>query len=204
MKAFLRMLSRYINKNAPTLHCDETKVSAGNLFCLYPQIDSNGESLGTGVQIDWMIGDLNWLKFSYHSSAYPAGSNIKGLHRTQLMLAAFQVANLLFQHAFGVKDKATGKLIATDPDSALDVLNQRLGTNITRADVEDYYKLHQILKSQLSRDQYNALVDIYLKILDSTRADIPDDLQDEWRNRKDRLGLTGKFLPDTSRLRGAA
>jgi hypothetical protein len=48
---------------------------------------------------------------------------------------------------------------------------------------------------------YDKLLDIYFKILDSTRADIPDDLQEEWLLRKDRLGLTGKFLPDTSALK---
>jgi hypothetical protein len=50
-------------------------------------------------------------------------------------------------------------------------------------------------------EDYNTLLNIYFKILDSTRADIPDNLQDEWRQRKDSLGLTGKFLPDTSALR---
>lgn len=46
------------------------------------------------------------------------------------------------------------------------------------------------------------MIDIYLKILDSTRADIPDDLQVEWKKRRAKLGLTGKFLPDNSALKG--
>jgi hypothetical protein len=50
-------------------------------------------------------------------------------------------------------------------------------------------------------EDYNTLLNIYFKILDSTRADIPDDMQDEWRKRKDSLGLTGKFLPDNSALK---
>ena len=40
-----------------------------------------------------------------------------------------------------------------------------------------------------------------MKILNSTRADIPVDMQDYWIQNKDRLGLTGKFLPDDSNLR---
>jgi hypothetical protein len=39
-----------------------------------------------------------------------------------------------------------------------------------------------------------------LKILDSTRADIPLNLQKYWIENQDRLGLKGKFLPDNSNL----
>jgi hypothetical protein len=201
MKAFLKELTLYINSNAPTLYCDEKKVTDGNIFGLFPQIDEAGQHVGSGVQIDWMIGDLNWLRFSYHSAAYPKGSNVKGLHRTQLMLAAFQVAGLSFNHVSGVKDKQTGEVIARDPDQALTVLSKALGFNITQADAEDYYKLHALFKAKMRPEDYNTLLNVYFKILDSTRADIPDDMQDEWRKRKDSLGLTGKFLPDTSALR---
>ena len=201
MKAFLKLLTRYINAHAPTLFCDEKKVTDGNIFGLYPQMDINGQPVGAGVQIDWMIGDLNWLKFSYHSAAYPAQSNVKGLHRTQLMLSAFQVAGLSFSHIGGVKDKDTGEVVARDPAQALGILSKRLGFNIKATDAEDYYKLHALLKAKMQPADYNTLLNIYFKILDSTRADIPDDMQDEWRKRKDSLGLTGKFLPDTSVLR---
>jgi len=201
MKAFLKELTVYINSNAPSLYCDEKKVTDGNIFGLFPQMDEQNQHVGSGVQIDWMIGDLNWLKFSYHSAAYPEGSNVKGLHRTQLMLAAFQVANLSFNHVNGVKDKETGEIIARDPDQALAVLGKALGFKITQADAEDYYKLHALFKSKMRPEDYNTLLNVYLKILDSTRADIPDDMQDEWRKRKDTLGLTGKFLPDNSALK---
>jgi hypothetical protein len=201
MKAFLKMLTLYINSHAPSLYCDEKKVTDGNIFGLFPQIDDQGAHVGSGVQIDWMIGDLNWLKFSYHSAAYPEASNVKGLHRTQLMLSAFQVAGLSFSHIGGVKDKTTGEVIASDPDMALTVLGKRLGFKISQADAEDYYKLHKLLKANMKPEDYNTLLNTYFKILDSTRADIPDDLQDEWRKRKDSLGLTGKFLPDNSALR---
>jgi hypothetical protein len=201
MKAFLKMLAKQINAKAPTLHSDEAKVTDGNLFGMFPQVDPNGKPVGTGVQIDWMVGNLAWLKFSYYSAARPEGSNVKGLHRTQLMLAAFQVAELSFNHISGVKDKATGQVIAQDPDQALNILSQRLGFKISQADAEDYYKLHKLLKSKMKPSDYDRLLDVYFKILDSTRADIPDDLQEEWLLRKDRLGLTGKFLPDTSALK---
>jgi hypothetical protein len=201
MKAFLKELTLYINKHAPNLYCDESKVTAGNIFGLYPQITQKGQDVGIGVQIDWMIGDLQWLKFSYHSSAYPVDSNVKGLHRTQLMLSAFQVANLSFSHVGGVKDKDNGVVIAHDPESALGELGKRLGFKISQAESEDYYKLNKLFKAKMKPADYSKMLDIYFKILDSTRADIPDDLHSEWKKRKSRLGLTGKFLPDNSALK---
>lgn len=201
MKAFLKLLAKKINENAPNLHTEESKVTDGNLFGMFPQMNAQGEALGTGVQIDWMVGNLAWLKFSYYSAARPKGSNVKGLHRTQLMLAAFQVVDLSFNHITGVKDKSTGQVIAQDPDAALKILGERLGFKVSQNDAEDYYKLHKLFKSRMKPDDYDKLLDIYFKILDSTRADIPDDLQEEWLLRKDRLGLTGKFLPDTSALK---
>lgn len=200
LKAFLKQLTLYINKHAPKLYCDEAKVTSGNIFGLYPQITPEGKDLGIGVQIDWMMGDLQWLKFSYHSAAYPAESNVKGLHRTQLMLAAFQQAGLSFNHVSGVKDKETGEVIAKDPAKALKALSFKLGTKITEADAEDYYKLHAKLM-KIKPEDYSGILDTYFKILDSTRCDIPDDLQDQWKRRKTRLGLTGKFLPDDSALK---
>jgi hypothetical protein len=101
----------------------------------------------------------------------------------------------------GVKDKSTGEVIARDPDGALAILGQRLGFKITQADAEDYYKLHALFRAKMKPEEYSTLLNIYFRILDSTRADIPDDMQDEWRKRKDTLGLTGKFLPDNSALK---
>jgi hypothetical protein len=199
MKAFLKLLTLYINAHAKNLYCDEKKVTNGNIFGLYPQSDAQGNDLGTGVQIDWMIGDLQWLNFSYYSSSYPKGSNVKGLHRTQLMLATFQRANYSFNHVGGVKDKATGETIATNPKDALALLSNYFNVQFTQEVTEDYYKLHALLKT-LPTEDYNAILDIYLKILDSTRCDIPDDLQKYWVANQQRIGLKGKFLPAESAL----
>lgn len=200
MKAFMKTLTVYINAHAPTLYCDEKKVGAGTMFGLYPQFDVHGRPLGTGVQIDWMVGDLDWLRFSYYSAAYAADSNVKGLHRTQLMLAAFQVADLSFNHVSGVKDKHTGQVVANKPGSALTILGNRLGFEISQSVTEDYYQLHLLFQTKMRSSDYDQMIDTYFKILDSTRADIPDNLQSQWMDRQGRLGLTGKFLPETSAL----
>ena len=200
MKAFLKTLVQYINQNSTVLHCDEKKVTDGNIFGLFTQKDEQGEDLGINVQIDWMVGNINWLRFSYYSTAYPADSNVKGLHRTQLMLSAFQVANMTFNHVTGVKDKTTGEVLATDPKQALTVLGKALRFKITADDAENYYQLHKLLKSKMTSEQYDHLTNVYFRILDSTRTDIPDDLQPLWIQKQSALGLTGKFLPDTSKL----
>jgi hypothetical protein len=201
MKAFLLNLVRYINLHAPTIHCDEKKVTDSSIFGYYPQKDLNGNDTGECVQIDWMIGDLDWLRFSYYSAAYPDDSNVKGLHRTQLMLSAFQVADLSFSHGIGVRDKTTKEWLARNPVQALSILNERLGTTLTTDIVADYYVLGETLAKQLDSEKYSKMLDTYFKILDSTRADIPDNLQEEWIGRKDRLVLSGKFLPENSKLK---
>lgn len=198
-KAFFKILTQYINEHAPSLHCDEKKVTSGNIFGLYPQYTPQGQQLPTAVQIDWMVGNIDWLRFSYYSSAYPTGSNVKGLHRTQLMLAAFQHAGFSFNHVDGVKDRASNTIVANNPQDALTVLGFAYGTSIAPDVAKDYYKLHALLKT-LPQQDYTAIIDIYLRILDRTRADIPDDLQKYWVASQQRLGLTGKFLPAESKL----
>lgn len=201
MKAFLKSVASKINAEAPSLHCEESKVTSGNLFGMFPQFNNLNKKLGIAVQIDWMVGDLEWLQFSYYSAAYPAESNVKGLARTQFMLSLFQVANLSFDHVNGVKDKDTGKIVAKRPDEALAILNQRLRTNITKEIAENYYMLHDTVLSSVSPSIYSEVINIFLKILDSTRTAVPDNLRDEWKARKDKLGLTGKFLPDDDPMR---
>jgi len=193
LKAFLKCLTININKRAPHIYCDESKVTWGNMFSLFPQA---GEK--AGVQIDWMIGNIEWLKFSYHSIAYPDDSNVKGLHRTQLLLSAFQTANLSFNHVSGVKDKVSGDVVADTPNDALAVLTARLGMSIDQRVASNFYDLLTTLMND--KKVYDETIDTYLQILDHTRCDIPDVLQVEWEERKDRLGLTGKFLPEDSAL----
>lgn len=201
VKALMKLISMYINDFTNVITCDETKVGPGNMFSLFPQYTEKGAPTGEGVQIDWMAGDIEWLKFSYYSSAYPEDSNVKGLHRTQLMLSAFQVAGLSFGHVDGVKDKETREVLATTPVDALTVLSERLGFAVTQQDAENYYTLYTLLVENMNPDQTNRLLGTYFKILDSTRVDIPDNLTYHWLNYKDTLGLTGKFLPETSKLK---
>lgn len=175
-----------------------TKQSgAGTLFCQYPQFDKNGNFLDKEVQIDINIGDIDWLQFAYYSDSYQG--NVKGLHRTQLMLSLFAHKGYNFSHNYGVKNKETGELVANSPKKAIELLNSLYGFNLNQEILQNYHKLQDYLKKQLG-DEIHPIWDRYLKILDSTRCDIPDDLQEYWLDNQDRLGLTGKFLPTNSKL----
>jgi len=198
MKTALVLISEYANEHAPTIHMEPKKVTPGNAFGMFPQYDEGGNNLNVGIQIDWMVGHLPWLKFSYASANYPEDSNVKGLHRTQLMLAMFQATNYSFDHKVGVKDKATGEVVAGTPDETLDLLNELFGLNLSIQQLANYHTLHDAIKGH---PLYDNTMQIYLKILDRTRVDIPDDLQEYWLQHKDEFGLTGKFLPDSSNLR---
>jgi hypothetical protein len=197
-RAFLQELVYFINTKTPNIYCDEKKVTPGNIFSLYPQYSADGKKLDIGVQIDWMIGDIDWLEFSYYSEEYKG--TVKGLHRTQLMLSLFSNAGYTFNHAAGVKTKETGEVVATKPEEAIDVLNNAYKFKITKTILANYFELRVYIEKHLVKSVYDSVIATYLKILDSTRCDIPDDLQMVWKNRKTELGLTGKFLSKESNL----
>ena len=197
MKTALVLISEYVNEHAPTIHMDPKKVTPGNAFGMFSQYDEQGNNLNIGVQIDWMVGHLPWLQFSYASADYGETSNVKGLHRTQLMLAMFQATNHSFDHKVGVKDKATKEVVAGTPEETLALLNKLFKLNLSIQQLANYHTLHDAIKGH---PLYDAVLKIYLKILESTRVDIPDDLQKYWIAHQKELGLTGKFLPDSSNL----
>lgn len=172
--------------------------SAGALFLLFPQYDENKEAVGQNVQIDVNVGDVDWLEFAYHSATY--SGNVKGLHRTQLLVSLFSHKGYTFSHNYGVKSKETQEIVANTPQQAIDLLNKEYNLNLNRDTIGDYFKLTEALEAGLSPQDLDAVYDTYLKILDSTRADIPEDLQAYWIDNQERLGLKGKFLPDDSNL----
>jgi len=196
-KAFLMLITKELNKSG-TIEAHEKKVTNGNIFTNFPQYNENGEQQNIGVQIDFMIGNLEWLTFSYYSDEYK--DNVKGLHRTQFLVAMYSAKDKTFSHVNGVKDKESGQLEAKTPKEALDLLNSLYKLKITESILQNYHKLFDYFSDTVTTSEKNKVYDIYLKILDSTRADIPENLQDYWIKNKDRLNLTGKFLPDDSKL----
>lgn len=197
-RAVIVAIAEKISQADTEIIADVKGSSAGALFLLFPQYDENKQAVGQNVQIDINVGDVDWLEFAYHSATY--SGNVKGLHRTQLLVSLFSHKGFTFSHNYGVKDKQSQEIVANTPQQAIDLLNGEYDLNLDRDTIGDYFKLIEALEAGLSPQDLNAIYDTYLKILDSTRADIPEDLQSYWIENQERLGLKGKFLPDNSNL----
>jgi len=197
-RAFISAIGDYINANSKLITTDSKSAGNGVLFSLFDQIGADGKPNGKTVQIDTNFGNIDWLKFAYYSDSY--AGNVKGLHRTQLMLHLFTAKGFMFKHNKGVQEKETLQWVATNPQEAIDKLNELYHFNLDEKTLQNYHKLQEYLRANLDKTTLNHIYDIYLKTLDSTRCDIPEDLQPYWVENKDRLGLTGKFLPKDSQL----
>lgn len=197
-RAVIVAIAQKIEESNSDILVDVKGSSSGALFLAFPQFDENNEEVGDNVQIDVNVGDVDWLEFAYYSSTYKG--NVKGLHRTQLMLAMFANKGYTFSHNYGVKNKETQEIVANNPKQAIDLLNREYNLNLDLASLSDYFKLIEELRNNLSKEELESILDRYIKILDRTRADIPEDLQSYWIEKQEELGLKGKFLPDNSNL----
>lgn len=196
-RAFIVSIADVIKSESKLIEVDTKGSSNGSLFCTFPQLNKKGERVGMNVQIDINFGDLDWLEFAYYSDVYEG--NVKGLHRTQLMLSLFNYKGYIFSHNYGVKNKETQEIVASNPEQAIKLLSNEYEVEFTKDILSNFFTLMTFIQNNLKEDS-NSIFDIYLKILDSTRCDIPDPLQSYWLNNRERLGLTGKFLPETSKL----
>lgn len=198
-RAIITCIGEYINENSDKIITNTKSAGNGVMFSEFNQIDhETGLPNGKTVQIDTNFGNVDWLTFAYYSDAY--ADNVKGLHRTQLMLHLFTYKGYMFKHNKGVQNKDTQEWVASNPEEAVSTLNDLYGFNLDRKTLENYHSLQKFLKDNLSEKDLHGIWDIYLKTLDSTRCDIPEDLQPYWIENQQRLGLTGKFLPGDSQL----
>ena len=73
--------------------------------------------------------------------------------------------------------------------------------NLWIKNIKNYPSIVQLATANnLNEEDYKNVISKYLRILDLTRADIPNDLQQFWIDNQERLQLTGKYLPDNSNL----
>ena len=169
-KAFLRLLAQYMNDNSDMIEADVKKIGPGTMFSLFPQFNEAGDQQDMGVQIDWMVGNLDWLTFSYFSDA-PSEDEplIKGLHRTQLIHALVLAKDHSFSHTKGVKDKNTGDIVAFSKEEILELLSRLYRNTITIDDTQNFNTLYDWM-SNIDEADRNKALRAYLKILDTTRG----------------------------------
>ena len=170
LKAFLKVLA-YPMCSEGMIHVANKKTTTGNLFTMFPQYDYYGQ-LNYYVQVDWMIGDLPWLKFAYHSGE---SGGLKGMHRTQLMVAMLSNKGYTFSHLYGIKDKKTHEFVATTPDEAVSLFNDLFGF-LEQEDFHNFIRLHHFLKTYSSKEEYRQIVKSYLRILKTSKAEVPAEL----------------------------
>ena len=171
-RAFLKLIGDVIQSDSLIKVAE--KNTPGNLFTLFPQFDSYGQ-INKFVQVDWMVGNLQWLKFAYHSNE---PGNLKGLHRTQFIVAMASAKGYTFVHTKGIKEKFNNNYVAHTPEQAIELFSKLYGP-MRMQDVNTYDSMHQYLKNNSTEEEYIAAIQSYLKILRISRADTPLDLKDE-------------------------
>jgi len=165
MRALLTLISEKLAENGVELGGD---VTAGNIFTCFPQHDENGPTEDF-VQIDWMVGDIDWLRWSYYSHGE---TDLKGLHRTQFIVALFAEMGYTFNHFCGIKKQKTSEWLITSPEEALETLIEHYGP-IGLEDTLTFARLHSwLLKSK--KDSYVSVIKRYRDILTNQKAKTPN------------------------------
>jgi hypothetical protein len=172
LKAFLKLISWPISHEG-MIHVADGKTTTGNIFTMFPQYNLQGQ-LDSYVQIDWMVGDPRWTKFSYHSGE---SGDLKGLHRTQLMVAMLSNKGYTFSHLHGIKIKKSQEFVATKPSEAVELFNELFGP-MKQEDFHSFIRLHGFLREYTTDTTYNEIINSYLNILKSCRAEIPNILKE--------------------------
>ena len=213
-KAFLQLLAAHINENSDLLDVDTKKIGPGKMFSLFPQFNEQGEiqiikneqgeDQIIGVQIDWMVGNIDWLTFSYFSDA-PMDDEplLKGLHRTQLIHALILAKNHSFSHTDGVTNKKTGETVAFSKEEILDLLGELYRNTVTLEDTLNFNTLYDWMKG-LDESDRNQALRAYLIILDRTNGNkdldesrcgyIPKALEQMYLSLYEKNAVKGKFL----------
>ncbi len=169
MKALLQEISEVLTSSGMKVG---GVMTAGNIFTCFPQHDSSGIT-DSHVQIDWMVGDIDWLRWAYHSCS---DSNLKGLHRTQFIVACLAAKDYTFNHFSGIKEKGTSDWTISAPKDAVRLLSDLYG----ELDISQTYRfkdLHLWLHNSTSPAEYREVIMRYRGILELARAEIPEILE---------------------------
>jgi len=164
MRALLTLISERLADNMSI----GDRVTAGNIFTCFPQYDENGPT-DDYVQIDWMVGDIDWLTWSYYSHGE---YGLKGLHRTQFLVALYSEIGYTFNHFSGIKKKKTKDWLISSPEDALQLLSEHYGI-VRHSQTQTFAQLHSWLLN-CDSGSYFKVVNRYKEILESQKEKIPN------------------------------
>lgn len=190
IKAFLKELSKVINDSNGDILIDEKKIDYNSMFSQFDQYD-NDNIIDKKVQVDWIFSEnMDWAEFAYHSSN---NSNYKGLHRTQLLISLLSNMDYGFSHSYGYYEKnKKDTTLSTSIVNLLEIINNYYVLDINKEDLDSFETMYSFINTNLYDS--DDILDIYLGILDKTRTEIPTVLHKYYKENKERLNLTGKFL----------
>jgi hypothetical protein len=175
LKAQLTIIAETLNASNVDIEVDIKKVGVGSMFSAFPQYDENGIT-DKYVQIDWMVGKKDLLEFAYWSADYSQRTDgTKGLHRTQLMLAMFNAIGYTFSHTKGLQKQGENGY-NNDMGFIISTL-QEYYEGVDFEALKTYESIYAIAKKS---KYFQKITDVYLGILDSTKADIPDEFKKAW------------------------
>ena len=167
MRALLTLISAKLTEKMDV----NDRVTAGNIFTCFEQHDESGPT-GDYVQVDWMVGDIDWLQWSYYSHGE---ISLKGLHRTQFLVALFSEIGYTFNHFSGIKEKKTSEWTITSPEDALELLSEHYGM-VTHSQTQTFAQLHSwLLRAEPA--SYFRVISRYREILRIQKENIPNVLQ---------------------------
>ena len=172
MRSLLTLISEKLAENG--VDAEIKKTTAGNIFTCFPQYGVDGQPTGDYIQIDWMVGDIDWLRWSYYSHGE---QGLKGLHRTQFIVACFLNLGMTFNHFKGVKLKMETEWHITDPETAIEALASGFGP-ITLEQTKTFRDLHSWLLENASKDDYLEVVRRYVGIINLAKAEIPQEIKE--------------------------
>ena len=172
MRALLTMIGEKLQDHG--IDVEIKKTTAGNLFTCFPQYDIGGQPTGEYIQIDWMVGDIDWLRWAYYSHGE---EGLKGLHRTQFIVACFSSLGMTFNHFFGIKTKGKTEWEITSPSEAIDELSRKFGS-LTIEQTETFRQLHSWLLENAPKDDYLNVAIKYSKIIEQAKAEIPNEIKE--------------------------
>jgi hypothetical protein len=172
MRALLTMIGEKLQEHG--IDVEIKKTTAGNIFTCFSQYDINGNPTGEYIQIDWMVGDIDWLRWAYYSHGE---EGLKGLHRTQFIVACFSKLNMTFNHYSGVKTKGEEEYSITTPGEALKTLSKHYGSlSVDRT--KTFRDLHSWLLENANKDDYLEVVRRYTGIIKLAKAEIPNEIKE--------------------------